>query len=379
MHPEFSIRSYARFEDLPLELTQFFEQGSGHSFYYGLPWFKNFATHGLDEGDRIRIYVAESGDGLRQPLAAIVTRYNARVRGILRPHRLVSLSNFYTARFGPIWSDSERRGQGILALARGIVAERPRWDSVDLRPLDKTSPAFLELVDSLKKAGLIVQTYSCFGDWYLPVNGRSYREYFEGLSAPLKNTITRKSKKLRSTGQCRMEIVTGGKGLDEAIAAYEKVYGASWKRPEPYPLFTAGLIRTCAENGWLRLGLLYVGEEPAAAQFWIVQNGVASIYKLAYDEKFAGLSAGTVLAAQMMEHVLDVDHVHEVDYLHGDEPYKKEWMSHRRERWGIVAVNPRTLFGSLALIRNVGGRAAKQAMLKLLGRPAGVHTTPETA
>jgi CelD/BcsL family acetyltransferase involved in cellulose biosynthesis len=57
----------------------------------------------------------------------------------------------------------------------------------------------------------------------------------------------------------------------------------------------------------------------------------------------------------MMQHVIDVDEVVEVDYLVGDDPYKKDWMNHRRERWGIVAYNPSTFLGVVGIVRQVLG------------------------
>src|SRR5262249_30489346 len=125
-----------------------------------------------------------------------------------------------------------------------------------------------------------------------------------------------------------------------------------------------GLIRLCAERGILRLGLLYVDGEPAASQLWIVHNGRALIYKLAYDERFADLSVGTILTAFLMEHALDVAKVEEIDYLTGDDGYKKEWMSDRRERWGILAMNPRTLRGAAAIVRHAGGRLARRMIAR---------------
>ncbi len=53
----------------------------------------------------------------------------------------------------------------------------------------------------------------------------------------------------------------------------------------------------------------------------------------------------------------------DVDYLTGDDPYKKDWMTHRRERWGITAFNPRTPRRVLMAARHVGAAA--------LGRFAG--------
>jgi hypothetical protein len=46
-----------------------------------------------------------------------------------------------------------------------------------------------------------------------------------------------------------------------------------------------------------------------------------------------------------MRQVLDVDRVSEVNYLTGDDPYKATWMTHHRERIGLIACNKRTVSG----------------------------------
>jgi CelD/BcsL family acetyltransferase involved in cellulose biosynthesis len=127
-----------------------------------------------------------------------------------------------------------------------------------------------------------------------------------------------------------------------------------------------GLARRCAEQGWLRLGIAYLDGEPAAAQLWIVADGTASIFKVAYDQRFAKESVGTLLTSLLMEHVMERDKVSVVDYLTGDDGYKKDWMSQRRERWGIVAFNPRTLLGLLCAARHFGGRAARRLRQRLI-------------
>ncbi len=73
---------------------------------------------------------------------------------------------------------------------------------------------------------------------------------------------------------------------------------------------------------------------------------------------------GTLITAMLMKHVIDVDQVKEVDYLIGEDNYKRIWMSHRRERRGIIAYNPRSLPGLAGLARERAGRLVKAARAK---------------
>jgi hypothetical protein len=374
------FRTFASFEELPDSYRPLFEDCASHSFYYSLPWFRNLVRAGIDADERVRIFGLESSQGGGVPVAVLPARHKPGSEDWLQGRVLHGLSNHYSSLFGPLLGSAASPKDALPELVRGVCSDTPRWDVVSLNYLDRDSPVFAVLVDCFQSAEMVTQTYFSFGNWYLPVNGRSFREYCESLPSVVQNTIKRKTKKLERDAQARIEIVTGGSGLDAAIQAYEAVYLKSWKVPEPYPNFMPGLIRTCAEQGWLRLGIIYIGEQPAAAQLWIVQGGTASIYKLAYDERFSQYSAGTVLTARLMEHALDVDKVLEIDYLTGDDGYKKDWMSHRRERWGILAMNPKTASGNLAIIRHLGGRFLKRTIGKWMRRaPKPQEAVPSAA
>lgn len=326
------------------------------SFFHTLPWYRNFVQSVLAPNERMHIYAVDTAANDGSARALLLMRCSGSDR------ELSGLSNYYTSLFGPVLNPGEPDVQGVLdVLASAIARHEGPWDTIDLRPLAADAPDFPALLNAFRKAGLAVQSYFCFGNWYLRVGGRSYAEYFEALPSQLKNTVTRKRKQLEKL-KSRIVVCDSETGLEEALRAYEQIYAVSWKIPEPYPHFISSLCRTCAGQGWLRLGVVYVDEQPVAAQIWIVHAGIAAIYKLAYDERFAKLSAGSILTAHLMQRAIDIDKVHEVDYLTGDDAYKRDWMSDRRERWGIMAFNLRTPRGLLAAARHFGAGAAKRAL-----------------
>jgi hypothetical protein len=286
-------------------------------------------------------------------MAAIASR-----RTRLGVRRLTGLASYYTSLFGPLVARPERTGEAIGAIAAALMNDSMRWNVIHMQPLARESEAYEYLVQALRAAGFLTQEYFCFGNWYLRTNGRAFDQYFSTLPSRLRNTLRRKRK--QAAGLMRIEITTDAREIDRALSAYEAIYASSWKVAESHPDFIRNLIRICAENGWLRLGVLYMNDQPAAAQLWIVMNRTASIYKLAYDERFSDYSVGSILSAELMRYAIDVDKVEEVDYLSGDDAYKRDWMECRRERWGVVAFNPGTFGGLAAAARHIGGHAIKQ-------------------
>lgn len=358
------VTVYSGFDELAHEFPAVGRVGDAADVFRSFAWFKNLAGTSLAENRVLRLYSVHSTNK-EDSFLSVLPMQHARNNRTIRPRTLWGLGNYYSPIFGPINKGVEDTAEGTSALVNAICSDAPDWDVVDLHPLDPTLPSFGQINDAFEDAGWVVQRYFCFGNWYLHVAGRTYREYLQTLPAVLKNTLKRKARRLEKEN-FRITIVSDGEELDSAIRAYETVYASSWKRPEPCKDFMPGLVRTCATQGWLRLGIAYVENEPAAAQLWISSQRTASIYKLAYDERFARFSIGSILTSKLMQYVIDTDGVDQVDYLVGDDPYKKDWMSHRRERWGIRAFNPRTFRGKMATVRHIGGQALKRATQRVL-------------
>jgi CelD/BcsL family acetyltransferase involved in cellulose biosynthesis len=349
------VAVYDDFESLPESCAALFRGG----VFQSLPWFR-VLVDALGKAE-LRIHALESDGGEVHALIPMVRQPGGR---LFNMRRLAAAANYYTPLFSPLVADGNSATVCLDALAREIAQGVSRSDMVSMYPMDRDAPMYASTLSALRAAGMAVQPYLCFGNWYLKVNGRSYDDYVKTLPPRLRNTMKRKGNQLEN--RLRIEIISGGSALGEAIAAYETIYRASWKQPEGHPEFMPRLIRTCADEGWLRMGVAWIDGEPAAAQVWMVDDGVASIFKLAYDQRFVKHSVGSLLTAALMRHVIDIDRVQEVDFLSGDDAYKQDWMSHRRERWGIAAFNLRTMRGlSLAAV-HFGRSALKHAVKRLI-------------
>jgi CelD/BcsL family acetyltransferase involved in cellulose biosynthesis len=277
-----------------------------------------------------------------------------------------ALANYYTTLYSPAMAD-DLAPEDLLPLMLALKQGHRGTPAYRFWPMDPEAREFRLLRDALRLAGLRPHTYFAFGNWYLQIEG-DWASYLKNRSGQLRSTIKRMSKRLAAEDGGRLEIIRDEADVERGIAAYEAVYGASWKVPEPYVEFMPGLIRLCARRGWLRLGLAWIGDKPIAAQLWIVNAGRAHIYKVAYDEAFKAMAPGTLVTALLLEEVIERDQVTEVDYLIGDDAYKKTWMSHRRERFGLIAYDPATPRGLYGLMRQAVGNAWRR--LRPLRTPA---------
>ena len=311
------------------------------SFFCSLAWYRNFLDTVLandrDWNTHFIVYEYDNSVQLVLPLKSSVSTSGHRT--------FESLTNFYTPIF-QFFTNLDR--SSLAGFFKEFSASEKKWDSLVLRAMPEHEVSTLKF--DLKQAGIPSIPFFCFANWYLEVNQLSFDEYFSGLSSRVKNTVTRKTKQFNRLEGTKVEIVTEGEELAKGIKAFETVYALSWKDEETYPEFISGLIKMASKQGVLRLAVAYINDVAVAAQLWIVADNTAYIYKLAYDEKYKKLSIGSILTATLMRHVIDVDKVDFVDYLSGDDAYKKEWMSNRRERWGIMIFNWRSWKGCLKMI-----------------------------
>lgn len=365
------IGVYGQISELPPEVAAFVARLSGDELCLSSLWFDLLVRHGLAAGQQPRIYVVRAPDG--GTIEGVMFAMSA-VDG-RRPRTLTSLSNFYTMSFAPLLSPEADARSALETLASHIAGERPAWDVVDLKGLIREATTTALLARAFQRAGMLVGDYFQFENWFFLTGGMSAADYFKSRPSQARNTITRKLKKAQKEHKLEFRLCASAADLAAGLADYERIYARSWKDPEAHPEFIPQLLRRFAEQQKLRLGILRIDGEPAAAQIWLVTGKRATIYKLAYDEKFAPLSVGSILTKMMFDHVLDSDKVAEIDYGVGSEAYKLDWMNECRHVVGLVCFNPLSLNGLVAAGRHFGGHLRRRwiEVVKRITRPRVKH------
>lgn len=264
---------------------------------------------------------------------------------------LTSLTTPYTVLFQPLLAANADPAAIGAALGRHL---RRRPVTV-LEAMDPAWPHFAPLLAGFRAAGLVAATFDHFGNWHEPAAGPGWPAYLAARPGALRETIRRRGRAAARDGTVRFEVLRDAEGLDAALAAYEAVYARSWKVPEPHPAFNAALLHGMAGQGAMRLGVMWQGDTALAAQYWTVQDGVATVLKLAHDDAAKALSPGTLLTAHMIRTMLEANEAATLDFGRGDDPYKRQWAGQRRQRTGVLLANPWRIGGAVALGRHYAG------------------------
>jgi len=335
-----AIDIFGGLDDLPHAARALF----GQDAFSTLGWYRSTIECALPPGAEPRFYLAMRDGAV---LAVVPMQRNRR--------RLAALATPYTCFWQPLLAPG-LDAVCLAAIGRALAQAWRRFGVVRLEAMDGDAAWLAPLLAGLRAGGLVGLLFDHFGNWHVPVAGMDWRTYLQGRPGLLRSAIVRPTRKLVERLGATYQLFTGLDGLERGIAAYEAVYSRSWKEREPFADFVAAHMRACAADGTLRLGVMYLDGVPIAAQFWLLHGGWACVAKLAHDEVYKGLGPGTVLSGLIVRHLLEVDHVTELDFGRGDDDYKQLWMPQRRQRIGVLLANPRRYRGLLEIARHgLGG------------------------
>jgi len=312
------------------------DRGATASLFERLDWYRLTLAHCPPPG---RLLVARAAQGTARAWLFLM----------LDRRRASALASWYTLAFAPV----EQDGAGGLLRAIAVALRRRGIATVALAPMRNPEP----VGHAFTAAGWHVRVAAAAANWQVRTAGESFALYWARRPVRLRETARRKS----ARAQLNIRILNH---FDADIwSDYERVYAGSWKPGEGSPAFLRELAQIEGAAGTLRLGVAYKDGEAIAAQFWLVENGTATIHKLAHVERARHLSPGTLLSRAMFEHVIDRDRPDTIDFGTGDDAYKADWMDQRRMLFRLEAFNLRAPAGLIA-----AARAAASSLVRRLRR-----------
>ena len=301
-------------------------------------WFEVWLEHFLNR-NKLLILSVYKGDTLLAIAPLIIKE--EKFKGIY-VKKIELIGNVYSHIRNLILhgGDDTAKGEVLLTIFNHLINSYD-WDIMDLSSIPEEKFDFKILYQILDKIEIKRKENFCFGNWYLDNIDFSGNQYIRSRNTNIRNNIKRYRKHLETLGRLEFTVITNGSDehINKFMDYYYIVYNNSWKKKETDPTFHRDVANFAHKKGWLRLGFLFLNNNPVAAQFWLVYGGNAHILKLVYDENYKKFIPGIILTSEMMKYAIDIDKVREIDFGVGDDPHKKDWTPNRRERKGVVIFN----------------------------------------
>ncbi len=307
-------------------------------------WWRHFGA-----GRELALWVARTADGRR---AAVLPLYVWAGR----PLRVLRfLGHLMGSRLGPICAPADRP-LAALALARALEASRFHVCVADGLDGAVGWPALLGRRAWRRTASprLSLRPFRCWD------------ELLAGRSANFRQELRRKERSLGRQGEVCYRLASDPERLEADLDTLLSLHRARWGGETPFSTaedFHRAFARQAFQRGWLRLWLLEVGGEAAAALYGLRFAGVEYYYQAGRAPTWARFSPGLLLLARSIRAAIE-EGMDEYDLGPGGGAYKYRLADADPGREDVLWANGWAGRVALALLR-----AARR--LPLLRSPLG--------
>jgi hypothetical protein len=359
-------------EAIPQEFEPVFADARTASILRTRPWLEAFARSGMDAGSRFRLYaIAEDGEPLAL-LPAVVSRLY-RAHGRARVLHFIQPDGEPYSPLAP--SDRPDFAPILYGLLECIAAERRRCDVIRVSPLDPASVFARLLQLNLRERHYPMQAFRHLDDRYESTDGMSSEAYLAARPSALMTDLRDRIRPFFESGQASFRLITETSELDAAHEAYLTVLESNPREAEIEPEgYARDVMHVAADAGALRFGVIEFDGTPVAVQMWIASADTARCLRIWSNPRVPSLLLDDALVERMVPHLLDVDHVRELNFGAIGDAFAQTWAPRKRERIGIIAFNPRTWRGIKSTIRHIVLpkvlSVPRRVRRKLLGRGA---------
>ena len=250
---------------------------------------------------------------------------------------------------------------------------------LDLRQLPARSSRAEAVADELVARGWRLTRRDTDVCPFLRLAGHTWDSFLATLGPEHRANVRRRIRKLEQRGAVFEQVLSEDRRR-VALEALFQLHAQRWGRRGGSQAFDSPAVlafhqeasRLFLERGWLRLSVLWLEGEPAAALYGLRHGEAFYFYQSGFDPRHARVSVGLVTLALAIRSAIG-EGVREFDLLHGSEPYKFLWAREVRALARLEADPPGTAaraFRSLAEASRALRNGTRQLARRVL--PAGL-------
>ena len=273
-------------------------------------------------------------------LVIMAVRRNGRLGAVLplarRGSTARSVTNAHTPGFGVLAEDDELTGHALAALAdRGV-------SRIALSYVDREDRLVHAVHAQARAQGRLLVERLMLRSPYIELDGKAAHGGRAKPSSSFKADLRRRNRRLAERGAVRFEVHDGSRELDQLLLQCWELEAAGWKGQLGTAVashastrgFYAEIAHRAAPRGRIRLYFLRLGEAPIAFFFGLEQRRVLYLLKGGFDSAQGQMSPSQLLLERVIEHSSAAS-LERIELLGGDEPHKRAWTDHVRERVSV--------------------------------------------
>ena len=196
---------------------------------------------------------------------------------------------------------------------------------LDLRPLRSNSTALSHLIDIAqdRKYEVSCKVEDISLELDLPP---AWEGYLRTLTQKQRHEVRRKSRRFWEAGDVNYRIIEDSESASESIPIFLRLFRESRQDKAIFlttrmESFFTSLIKSMAQAGLLRLGILELNASPVAAVICFDYNNTVFLYNNGYDPQYSLLSVGLISKVLCIKDSIERGRG-KFDFLKGAEEYK---------------------------------------------------------
>jgi CelD/BcsL family acetyltransferase involved in cellulose biosynthesis len=374
------INTEERFKEIREEWMELLAHSSSDCIFLTWEWLYTWWKH-LAGGSQLHILVVRSGEDVIAiaPLASPSTK-------LIRLARINALEFLGTGSVGSDYLDIiARRGKEDEAM--DVLVEyllRGKF-VLDLKQLVKNRSLVRQLATRLQQQGWNRSETSSNICPFIDLTGHTWKSFQAGLGPKHRYNFNRRRKNLYRDFDAGFECIVSEHQRSAALASLVTLHnkrmqqrgGSDGLHSSELIGFHEELTRLALTRGWLRLFLLTLNGEKAAALYGFMYGRKFSFYQSGFDPRYSPYSVGLVTMGLAIEAAI-ADGAEEFDLLHGDEKYKSLWAKMQRDlvRMELYPPTPRVWIYTKAIGLGRLARRAVRTSLTMLPAMSGANASP---